>query len=380
MRSFWHLLPALGLATACTAPALAVDVKPLLETLQRVGPKGAGNREASEAWEQLAQAEAAKLPVILQALDNARPLSANWIRCAVDAIAERQLQRGGTLPQAELEQFVRDTRHAPRARRLAYEWLTSVDPTASARLIPGMLNDPSVEMRRDAVAGVISDAARAAQLGEPSDALPMYRRALQAARDLDQIRLLAGRLRDLGEEVDLARHLGFILRWRLIGPFDNTGTEGFRVAYPPEREIEPDAAYQGKHGEVKWVDYLSEEKGADQCGLVDFNKALGEEKAVVGYAMAAFISDAKREVELRLASDNAVKLWLNGTLLDQHSVYHAGFHMDQYTSRGTLKLGRNVILVKVCQNEQSQDWALGWSFRLRVCDATGGAVLSADRK
>ena len=29
---------------------------------------------------------------------------------------------------------------------------------------------------------------------------------------------------------------------------------------------------------------------------------------------------------------------------------------------------------KVCQNEQTDDWAQLWSFHLRVCDSLGGAV------
>jgi hypothetical protein len=39
-----------------------------------------------------------------------------------------------------------------------------------------------------------------------------------------------------------------------------------------------------------------------------------------------------------------------------------------------LKVGRNEILVKVCQNEQKEDWAQLWSFQLRVCDNLGGAI------
>jgi hypothetical protein len=48
--------------------------------------------------------------------------------------------------------------------------------------------------------------------------------------------------------------------------------------------------------------------------------------------------------------------------------------MDQHVGRGTLKAGRNEILVKVCQNEQTDSWAQQWSFQLRVTDALGGAV------
>ncbi len=387
MGTFSRLLPALCLAVTFSPHAFAADVagtrrvpsaglEPLLKQLLAVGPNGAGNREARAAWEQVARADVSHLPTILAALDEAGPLSANWVRCAADTIAERELRRGGKLPREELEQFVLDRQHAPRARRLAYEWLVRVDPTASDRLIPGMLDDPSVELRRDAVARLIDEAAQMAEGGEPRKAVPLCRKALTAARDLDQIRLLASRLRKQDEPVDLARHFGFIVRWKLIGPFDNTGEKGYDVAYPPEREIDLTASYPGKHGPVTWIEHES----GHEFGRVDLNKALVEEKDVVGYATTEFVSDREREVEFRLASDNAVKLWLAGTLLDEHNVYHAGSQFDQYASGGVLRPGRNVILVKVCQNAQTQNWARGWSFQLRLCDSTGGAVLSRDRE
>ena len=89
------LFAAWLLVAAWTTHALAADLEPLVEALHAVGPKGAGNRQAAQAWEQLARADAAQLPAILRALDDAGPLAANWIRCAVDAIAERELGGGG---------------------------------------------------------------------------------------------------------------------------------------------------------------------------------------------------------------------------------------------------------------------------------------------
>jgi hypothetical protein len=356
-------------------PSDAGELEPLLKPLLAVGPGGVGNREAAVAWQQVAQSDASQLPVLLAALDQAGPLAANWIRTAIDAIAERQLQRGGKLPTAELERFLAETRHDPRARRLAYEWLVRVDPTAPDRIIPTMLNDPSVEMRRDAVERLIEQGTRLAET-QKDQAAAVYKQALSASRDLDQIRLLAERLRRLGQQVDLPRHFGFILQWKTVGPFDNTGEKGFAVVYPPEKGIDLSAACPGKHGSVKWGDSISK----DDYGHIDLNKALGEEKEVVGYAASEFVAEKPQDVEFRLASFNAVKLWLNGKLIDEHDVYHGGSQMDQYVSRTTLSPGRNTILVKVCQNAQTQDWAKVWGFQLRVCDPMGGAVLSADRK
>lgn len=353
----------------------ADEVGPLLRTLSAVGPDGKGQREAVQAWSQLVETDPQKLPLLLAALDHAGPLEANWIRTAIDAIAQRQLQRGGSLPAADLEAFLLDRRHAPRARRLAYEWLVRVDASASKRLMPGMLDDPGGEMRRDGVAHVIGQAALLEKSQSAAPAISAYRKALDWATDADQIRLLAVRLKGLGQPVDVPRQLGLIVRWKLIGPFDNTGGQGFDRVFPPEREINLGAACPGKHGEVRWIDHAAR----DEAGQVDFNRALGTEKAVVGYATTDFVADAKREVEFRMASFNALKLWLNGRPIDQHNVYHSGSQMDQYVCPAVLQGGRNRILVKVCQNSQTQPWAVHWWFQFRVCDARGKAVVSADR-
>lgn len=362
------------LTACCNLAAAENDLEPLLSTLRAVGPKGDGNLQAARAWQQLARADADQLPAILAGLDGAGPLAANWIGTAVDAVAQRQLQQGGRLPADELERFVLDRSHAPRARRLAYEWLLRVDPSAPQRLLDGMLDDPSLELRRDAVARRIDEAAALEE--QSSDrAVAVYQRALSAARDLDQIRLLAGRLRQRGLTVDLPRHFGFLVRWKVIGPFDNAGEKGFDAVYPPERETDFQAANKGKHGKVRWIDHVTD----DEYGKVDLNRALAHEKDVAGYAVAHFASDRQQEVEIRAASENAVKVWLNGRLICQRDVYHMGSQMDQFVSRVELRAGENVILVKLCQDANPASWADSWGFQLRVCDASGTAVLSADR-
>jgi hypothetical protein len=352
------------------------ELDPLLAKLRAVGPEAEGHRDAAAAWAQLVeQADAQQLPAILDGLDGANPLAANWIRTAADAVAERALKRDGKLPGEVLTAFVRDTDRNPRGRQLAFDWLRRSDERAAGALIPGLLDDPSLALRREAVRRLTGDAIQVLELSDASQAIQPFRRAFNAARDLDQVEELAKRLRDLGEEVDLSRHFGSVMRWRVIGPFDNTDGKGFDMAYPPEKEIDFAAEYDGKHGKVKWREYTPK----DAWGTVDFNEALGEEKEVVGYAAAEFFSKKEQQVELRHSSFNATKIWLNGRLIDEHEVYHGGSQFDQYVSRATLRPGRNLILAKVCQNEQTQSWARKWYFRLRVCDGIGTAILSTDR-
>ena len=362
-----------------TAAAYAADreIARLIARLNAVGPKNAGQKEASAAWMKLAAADPRQLPEVLAGLDDAGKLASNWIPSAVDAVVERAEAQKAALPRAELERFLLDTKHAPRARRLAYEILLRGDPSLADRVLPEMLDDPSLEMRRDAVARVIAEADRlaAAQPLDQAQTVTTYRRALDAARDVDQVNRIAGQLRHFGETVDLARHFGFITAWHVIGPFDNRGKKGFAVAYPPEREINFAVSLTGKSGELTWQSFTS----TDEFGQVDLNRAVGKNMGAVAYAAAEFESDRPRPVELRLATENACKLCLNGKLLIESEVYHSFTKMDQFIGRGDMKAGRNLILVKICQNEQTEDWAQVWQFQLRVCDGIGNAILSRDR-
>ncbi|MGO8747323.1 MAG: hypothetical protein ACLQNE_15160 [Thermoguttaceae bacterium] len=375
MRIF--LLGLMGLFTmaACAGQGSVVEVEPLLRTLRAVGPYGKGDQDAARAWRELARLGPIQLPTILAGMDGAGPLATNWICTAADAIAERPLQNGGVFPAAELERFVLDTRHATRARALAMNYLVRVHPEVRERLVAGMLDDPSVELRRDAVARLIGQAARLAASGkkdERAEAVLLYRRAFSFARDRDQVADCAQRLRELGQSADPARQLGYVVGWKLIGPFDNTSRRGFDTAYPPEAEIRFDVAYPGKLGVVSWRDFTSR----DDWGTIDFQKLFGEHRDAVGYAASEFFANRAREAEFRTSSDNALKLWLNGRPIARYQVYHSGYEADQYVNRVTLQAGRNLILVKVCQNEQTQDWARHWDFQLRVVDEAGKALLS----
>jgi hypothetical protein len=351
-----------------------VAVAPLVQKLNAVGPHGAGQAEAVAAWQKLATAEAGQLPEILAGMKGSNPLAENWLRAAVDSVAERHFA-SGTLRPEPLEKFVVDVSQSPRARRVAYEWLVKIDAKAPDRLLPTMLNDPSLEIRRDAVARALDDAAKIADGPNPA-AVAVYQKALDAARDLDQVKLAAEKLRGLGETVDLPRHFGFITTWKLIGPFDNRDKRGFDVAYPPEKEIDLGAACMGKEKEVRWFDHATD----DEMGNVDLNKAVSKHMGAVAYAYAEFVASEGRPAELRLGCINANKVWLNGELLTANHVYHANTSLDQYIGRGTLRKGTNTILLKICQNEQTEDWAQNWKFQLRVCDERGTAILSADRK
>ncbi len=359
---------------------LAADDPPLetnhefeaaLKALLTVSKEGKGAAEAARAVRQLSGRPADVLPALLRPMDQASPEARNYLRAAIEAIADNTIAGGKPLPVKQLEAFLQDQAHDPKARRLAYDLLLRVDPTVPQRWLPGMLQDPSLELRRDAVALAMREAEAALASGDKGTARRKFEQAFQGARDRDQVDALAKHLKNLGVAVDIAGHFGFIRDWMLAGPFDNSGGVGFAAVYAPEKGVDPKQTYVGKQNlQVAWKPHST----TDPYGVVDLNKAIGKHMGAVGYAYAVVESPEARPVEVRVGSNNAVKVWLNGQEMIAHEEYHHGNRMDQYVGSGTLKAGRNEVLIKVCQNEQKEEWAQSWSFQLRLCDRVGSAV------
>lgn len=371
-RLFGSALALIIIFTTFASAQEARDLSPELAKIRAVQAKGDGHRDAVAAMKIVSQADAATLPIVIAAMDDSSPLVENWIRAAAEAIAQKQLAKNQPLPIAPLEMFLKDTRHSPRGRRLAFELIALQDKTAPERLIPTLLNDPSLELRREAVKKALDDAAK---ISAKETAVKMYYNAFAASRDLDQIKAAAAKLKDFGETPDVPTHMGFIIGWKLLGPFDNVGDVGWDTAYPPEQGIDLTKSYSGQKDEIRWINHVT----TDEYGVVDLTKALDKHKGAVTYAYAEFIAAKAQPADFRLGSINATKLWVNGKEISANHVYHAGMQIDQYIGKGELKEGKNTILIKVCQNEQKEAWAQDWKFQLRVCDKIGTAILSTDR-
>lgn len=360
-------LPSMGLA------ALPAPLQESVAILRAVGPEGRGNEEARGAVFALSGANAQAIPGLLESMDGANEYALNWLRNVIEVVVQREKTAGHPLPFDSMETFLRDRSHEPKARRMAYELIRSVDPARAARLLPEFQNDPGAELRRDAVSELARGAALKASGGDRAAAEEAYRRALGFAREADQIDELAKALTGLGATIDLRDAFGWVSRWKIIGPFDNTGGAGFGQAFPPETGIDPAGELEGKKGKVQWQDYETK----DDHGLVDFNRPLSPLKEVTGYAWTELWSDRARPVQIRLGCKNGWKVWLNGQFVFGRDEYHRNMEMDQYRLPVELKAGRNTLLVKCCQNEQTEDWTKEWEFQLRITDPEGTPVRSS---
>ncbi len=344
-------------------------------TLRNVGGEGKGNIAASQAMEYLSNSGKETIPALLSAMDGANPFAANYLRGAIEVIFNKILEEGGSLPLIELGEFLLNKSHDTKPRAMAFDLIRRTDAEVANRLIPGLLGDPSVDLRREAISRLLIQASGLVKENKKPAAVLIYRQALDAARDLDQIQTISSELRELGRNVNLTQHFGFLTNWNLVGPFHNKGRAGFDEVFGPEKNFALDTEYKGIDENVTWKQYATD----DEYGMVDFNEPYGALKEVTGYARTTFISTSDRPAELRLGCKNAWKIWLNGKLVFGRDEYHRGMRIDQYKLPVQLNKGTNIILVKACQNEQKEEWTVQWQFQLRVCDATGTAIHSISK-
>jgi len=139
--------------------------------------------------------------------------------------------------------------------------------------------------------------------------------------------------------------------WYYAGPFDNANNQGFRTAFPPEKEIDLKKKYKGKGGEdVAW------RTGTFTDGEVN-NLALFDEKnnsSAVIYLYREIEAEKAMQMALSFGSDDTLSVWVNGERIINEEVFR-GAAADQNLATVKLKEGKNALLIKICQGEG--DWA-----------------------
>ncbi len=349
------------------------DLQAAIAAIRQVDKEGKGHEAAVEAMQILNKATTAQIPTILVGMDDANPLAMNWLRAAI----EGAVQRGGDLPKVEMQKFFDDRSHSHLGRLLAFDLLTSSDSALATKLIPTLIDDPSLPLRRKAIDHYVERAAKQTDV----EAIGSLGFALANARETDQVTKLRDELSKRNVQIDLSRQLGFLPKWQLVGPFEHANEANFNTELGPEvdlQKIDLKAEFDGKPNDgkprkVKWIAYET----SDANGIVNLNDQIDKIKGAITYGYAEFKSAAEQNVVIRCGCINATKVWVNGELVIIEEVYHVGMDPDQYSGTATLKEGINQIVIKVCQNEQTEPWAGEWMFQVRVCDKTGKTVLPA---
>ena len=359
-------------AVAFSTSALLVDsdfaqAENSLESIKLLQSLSSGDENAlaaAKAIKQLGKANDVTLMQSLAAMKGATPIGRNWLL----GLANSLYRKTGKSKTSELTKFLSDPNQNGEARYIVFQWLTANNDAMRKELLGKMNEDSSPELRYLAIDEAMKSKLEIKQLS------PL----LEAARHPSQVVSIIEKLKELGETIDQSKQLGFLPKWRLIGPFDNVGTVNFDKVFPIENDGVQGAfkaAYEGKAETVKWKEETSE--AAD--GMVDLAKIYSNEKGCIIYAATEFESEKDQDAEVRLGCINGNKIWVNGKLAMSNEVYHTGSQIDQYVEPIQLKAGKNQILLKLCQNEQKDSWAQVYQFQLRICDSTGKAILTKGR-
>lgn len=142
-----------------------------------------------------------------------------------------------------------------------------------------------------------------------------------------------------------------VRRWMVIGEFPNWDkNSGFKFPYPPEKEQDFNAVYEGWYQPARWRRWYA---CAGQEYVVDFQEVLEpvfeyypKFDRAVAYAYAEFTCDRRLETEMHLGIQNATRVWLNNTVVyeTERQVPHDQFEKDVVPV--VLRQGKNTLLVK----------------------------------
>ena len=163
----------------------------------------------------------------------------------------------------------------------------------------------------------------------------------------------------------------FIRDWYVIGPFDNSGDERYRVGlttvYEPEREIDIERTYQSvERKQVRW-----KKASTNSDGYVNLNTLFMPNDRTVAYGLAYVHSPDDRDAVLYLGSDDGVRVWLNSQLVHDKPALRPATP-DQDTIPLFLRKGWNTLLVKVEENLG------GWGFYARIPNVNDDLVFATE--
>jgi hypothetical protein len=374
---------AAEVAGAIATEAASADVIADLDAIAAVQSGGEGHAKAQAAALRLAKLPPDHATQVLDAMNGASPLAKNWLRGVAASVAEN-----GDFPKAQLLAFLSDRSRDGDARHAAFQMLTGRDPQLVPELLAGAESDPSLPLRHMAIARLLGRAQSEIDAGQNDAAIASLRLALAEGRNAEQLKSAAKSLEKLGQSVDLAEELAMLRRWWVAGVYDNTDSKHFHTVYLPEATyLAGGRLPQGwlKEG-AKVGDDPSQQSmhlvsSDDALGMVDMNAPLDDAKDAIAYAYVELVAapqlfEGKDAIvaQARLGCINANQVWVNGQLVTANEVYHSGTRIDQYVGQCELRPGLNTVLIKICQNAQTESWAQSWQFQFRLTDPNGAAL------
>ncbi len=135
--------------------------------------------------------------------------------------------------------------------------------------------------------------------------------------------------------------LGVVLPLHVIGGWDNDQGKGFDQVLPPEAEVDLSARYEGALMQIGWT-----RPPTDSRGVAELREYLAPSRWAVAYAATAVRVTTPGRYELRVATSDPLKVFVDGLpVLEAREVESAGA-FDQFVIPLELEAGEHLILLK----------------------------------
>jgi hypothetical protein len=207
------------------------------------------------------------------------------------------------------------------------------------------------------LAGMIELPAAMAQAKSERERLPPYdliwKQAVPSAQRRKQLRQNLNK----GQTREIARTLGYISDWYLTGLWTNPGGDPLSTKLPPEYDVDLNAEYAGRSGQINWQFY----KGNSPYGIVDLRKHFQPQNSqyTCTFLFTEIELHHRASVHLEPTWDDDVALWVNDQLVFNN-------RKDKIRSFSVpLNKGKNRFLAKVTNKQH------GFKFSLRLHDEGG---------
>jgi RHS repeat-associated protein len=162
---------------------------------------------------------------------------------------------------------------------------------------------------------------------------------------------------------------GFITHWLLSGPY-NEPDQSKRLTTDylnGETTIQPSRGITSGTGVWTAINSATPEVNINQQ-LNDMGSVeSGYGENAVTYAYTYVYAPAARKVQLKVGSDDGIRIWVNGQLVEDNDIYR-GYTQDSDTVPVNFLQGWNRLLVKVSQGGG------GWLFSARFMDMKGNPL------
>ena len=153
----------------------------------------------------------------------------------------------------------------------------------------------------------------------------------------------------------------YILSWLVNGYYPNSDRAA-RLNYSYLGDESSVAPTEGSNsGGKTWF------RADTQIEYLDLAKVFNGATYCAGYVHAYVYSPAAQTVNLWMASDDGIKVWLNGEVVWNNDTYR-GLTLDQDKTTVGLNEGWNRLLVKVSQGRG------GWRVAVKFCDSSGNQI------